>query len=327
MLANVTSVAWLFIYHAVLPPRKQEAVSQLHTLVSSRSSGTADLPADQGVASNGMEAEADKPSGSQEHQPISRPDAGSELSKGRNGSPSWKASGASGMTRRASWLDLDHAASADALGQTALLGDEERGRLSNDDVALDASGQQRAEDMAWKERLLHTLQLWPYMVPLCAVYFAEYAMQTGPWTAIGFPVTDAEARHRFYSASNWCYQVGVFVSRSSGLAYQATVPVLWLMPALQLLLLLFFTSIAVSHWVYSWVLLAPCLITGLLGGAVYVNAFTLISRQVEPLRREFSLAAASLGDSLGIAFADIAGILIQGCLYRANRIPGASFSC
>lgn len=43
---------------------------------------------------------------------------------------------------------------------------------------------------------------------------------------------------------------------------QATVPVLWLMPALQLLLLLFFTSIAVSHWVYSWVLLAPCLITG-----------------------------------------------------------------
>lgn len=81
MLANITSVAWLFIYHAVLPPRKQEAVSQLHTLVSSRSNGTADLPADQGVASDGMEAEADKSSGSQEHQPISRPDAGSELSK------------------------------------------------------------------------------------------------------------------------------------------------------------------------------------------------------------------------------------------------------
>lgn len=112
--------------------------------------------------------------------------------------------------------------------------------------------------------------------------------------------------------------------------------------------------------------------TGLLGGAVYVNAFTLISRRVDPLRQEFSLAAASLGDSLGIAFADIAGILIQvhcpkvhgvsllylatlqqgkqsrqrklcicnildlhlsydsavqGCLYKANKIPGASFAC
>lgn len=35
------------------------------------------------------------------------------------------------------------------------------------------------------------------------------------WTAIGFPVTDPEARTRFYDYSNWCYQVGVFFSRSS----------------------------------------------------------------------------------------------------------------
>ena len=55
--------------------------------------------------------------------------------------------------------------------------------------------------------------------------------------------------------------------------------------------------------------------TGLLGGAVYVNAFTLISRHVDPLMREFSLAAASLGDSLGIAFADVAGVLIQVSAY------------
>lgn len=45
-------------------------------------------------------------------------------------------------------------------------------------------------------------------------------------------------------------------------AMQATVPVLWLMPVLQLLLLLFFTTVAISHWIYSWALLAPCLITG-----------------------------------------------------------------
>lgn len=36
----------------------------------------------------------------------------------------------------------------------------------------------------------------------------------------GFPVSNAAARQRFYTASNWCYQVGVFISRSSGLAYQ-----------------------------------------------------------------------------------------------------------
>lgn len=52
---------------------------------------------------------------------------------------------------------------------------------------------------------------------------------------------------------------------------------------------------------------------------MYVNAFTLISCQVDPSRREFSLAAASLGDSLGIVFADIAGILIQVLLVSAWR--------
>ncbi len=59
----------------------------------------------------------------------------------------------------------------------------------------------------------------------------------------------------------------------------------------------------------------PVKCAGLLGGAVYVNAFTLISRHVDPLMREFSLAAASLGDSLGIAFADVAGVLIQVSAY------------
>lgn len=39
------------------------------------------------------------------------------------------------MTRRASWLDLDHAASAEGMGQAALLGDEEGGRLSNGNSA------------------------------------------------------------------------------------------------------------------------------------------------------------------------------------------------
>lgn len=54
-----------------------------------------------------------------------------------------------------------------------------------EDVEPDGGRQQRAEDMAWRERLIHTLDLWPYMLPLCTVYFAEYAMQTGTWTAIG----------------------------------------------------------------------------------------------------------------------------------------------
>ena len=38
--------------------------------------------------------------------------------------------------------------------------------------------------------------------------------------------------------------------------------VLWLMPALQAIFLCFFSIVAVSHWLYSWGLLLPCLVTG-----------------------------------------------------------------
>jgi hypothetical protein len=42
-----------------------------------------------------------------------------------------------------------------------------------------------AASLTTRERLDATLALWPYMLPLCLVYFAEYAMQSGVWAAIG----------------------------------------------------------------------------------------------------------------------------------------------
>ena len=49
--------------------------------------------------------------------------------------------------------------------------------------------------------------LWKYMVPLFLVYFSEYAMQSGAWSAIGFPVSSKDARKDFYLKANLCYQV------------------------------------------------------------------------------------------------------------------------
>lgn len=58
-----------------------------------------------------------------------------------------------------------------------------------------------------------------------------------------------------------------------------------------------------------------------------MQAFMLISAEVPPQYKEFSLGAASLADSLGVALADAAGILIQGCLFKWNGLPGADFKC
>jgi len=38
----------------------------------------------------------------------------------------------------------------------------------------------RTQDMGLEERWQRTLALWPYVVPLITVYFAEYSMQVPP---------------------------------------------------------------------------------------------------------------------------------------------------
>lgn len=144
----------------------------------------------------------------------------------------------------------------------------------------------------------------------------------------GFPVESREARHAFYLYSNWTYQAGVFISRTLGALLPIGRAGLWAMPAAQACLLAFFAADAAARWWYNWGLLTLCFAAGLLGGTTYVAAFVLISREVPPAAREFSLAAACVADSLGSAVADAAGLLLQGCLLRANGLAGeAVFKC
>ena len=183
-----------------------------------------------------------------------------------------------------------------------------------------------------RERVCMLPSLWRFTIPLVTVYFSEYAMQSGTWAAIGIPqVHDKADRAAFYTYANWLYQVGVFVSRSSStLLPIRSIAILWLMPALQLAFLVFFTAVAslpTDHWLYGWWLLAPCFVTGLFGGAVYVNAFTQIAERTPPRLRELAIATASVADNVGIILGDIAGLSIQACLFQLNSIPGAVVQC
>ncbi|KAG1689240.1 hypothetical protein DVH05_002732 [Phytophthora capsici] len=183
-----------------------------------------------------------------------------------------------------------------------------------------------ASTMGFQAKMKFILTLGPYIVPLATVYLAEYTMQTGVWSAIGFPVESKEARASFYSSAGLTYQAGVFISRSSGVLFQATRPILYLMPVLQVVLLGFFTVVAATHFWYNWSLLFVCFVVGLLGGGVYVNAYTLLSKEVPPTHMELALSAVSVGDTLGVMFADCAGLFLQGCLYSINHLPGASIN-
>ncbi len=82
------------------------------------------------------------------------------------------------------------------------------------DVDVDAGedvGEEIGSPLSTSERIHVFASLWPFTVPLFVVYVSEYAMQSGAWASIGFPVKSKQARDRFYLWSNWLYQVGVFI--------------------------------------------------------------------------------------------------------------------
>jgi len=187
------------------------------------------------------------------------------------------------------------------------------------------------------QRFWLVVGLYKYTIPLFFVYFAEYAIQSGTWTAmaLGDQVHDVTARNRFYEFSNWLYQAGVFLSRSSGTLCLVSLPVLWLMPALQVGNLIIFSMIAAQSSIFSQpfyhsagYLYVMALYTGLLGGGVYVHGYKRIVTDIPhpPSYTEFALSSTSVAESLGVVMADVTGLLLQGCLYQINNIPGAFVS-
>jgi len=179
-----------------------------------------------------------------------------------------------------------------------------------------------------RETARYVASLWPYMGPLCLVYFAEYCMQAGAWSAIGFPITSEIARKRFYVYANWMYQLGVFISRSSAVIFSPSPLAIQIaMPLLQLILMLFFCLNSISHFWYDNSLLVLCLCAGFLGGGVYVGSFILVAKK-EPLnRKELALSAVTLADTVGICLADLCGLFIQACIYKYNHIDGSTVQC
>lgn len=148
-----------------------------------------------------------------------------------------------------------------------------------------------------------------FMFPLVLVYFAEYFINQGLMELLYFPkafLSHGE-QYRWYQT---LYQVGVLVSRSSLCCVK--IRKLWILSLLQVVnavLLLF--AVRYQFLTSVWLVFAIVLYEGLLGGASYVNTFYFISKESEDREREFAMAAASAGDSLGISLAGLAAFPVH----------------
>uniref|UniRef100_A0A8C2IPP6 Battenin n=1 Tax=Cyprinus carpio TaxID=7962 RepID=A0A8C2IPP6_CYPCA len=151
--------------------------------------------------------------------------------------------------------------------------------------------------------------LLKFIFPLGLVYFAEYFINQGLLELLYFPdsrLSHAE-QYRWYQT---LYQVGVFASRTSLVCFK--IRKIFLMSLLQCL-----NAVLLGFAVYyqflpnPWVVFVIVLYEGLLGGAAYVNTFFFIREETAKHEREFAMAAASVGDSLGIALSAAAALPVH----------------
>ncbi|KAK3936607.1 CLN3 protein-domain-containing protein [Diplogelasinospora grovesii] len=167
------------------------------------------------------------------------------------------------------------------------------------------------KEFAARVRQVRTL-FFPYMLPLLLVYIAEYTINQGVAPTLLFPLRESpftELR-AFYPFYNFLYQLGVFISRSSTPFFR--VHHLYIPSLLQIANLLLLTLHALFSFIPSvYLVFIVVFWEGLLGGAVYVNAFAEILESVPIEEREFSLGATSVSDSGGICIAGFIGMAME----------------
>uniref|UniRef100_A0AAQ4REF4 Battenin n=1 Tax=Gasterosteus aculeatus aculeatus TaxID=481459 RepID=A0AAQ4REF4_GASAC len=179
----------------------------------------------------------------------------------------------------------------------------QRGRVRNVNQVMTAG------PLTFTEKLCVVKGLLWFVLPLGLVYFAEYFINQGLMELLYFPklfLSHAQ-QYRWYQT---LYQVGVLVSRSSLCCVK--IRNLWTLSLLQVVnAVLLLLAVRFQFLPSAWVVFAIVLYEGLLGGAAYVNTFYFISKETGDRHREFAMAAASVGDSLGIAAAGLAAFPVH----------------
>ncbi|XP_044765292.1 battenin isoform X2 [Coccinella septempunctata] len=148
--------------------------------------------------------------------------------------------------------------------------------------------------------------LMKFIVPLSTVYLFEYFINQGTFELIKIKndFVDPDKQYHWLQVD---YQIGVFLSRSSVNLFH--VRHIWIFSLLQLLNVAVFTTEAIYYYIpHFWIILMLTLWEGLLGGAAYVNTFYRVSSESKEEDKQFSLAATSFADSIGISIAGVISI-------------------
>jgi len=188
--------------------------------------------------------------------------------------------------------------------------------LAEEPLLNENKPQDRTSYLPLKTKLTLMIPLLKYMVPLFLVYVAEYTINQGLYELLYYDTwLTQNQQYRWYQVD---YQLAVFISRSSIRFFpikKIIVPTLIQFAILAVLVV----EACIPFLHYIWFTLAIVFLEGLCGGAVYVNAFTLISETSSPDTKEFRMGAASMADSMGITLAGIISIAIHNAICKLRH--------
>lgn len=162
-----------------------------------------------------------------------------------------------------------------------------------------------------------------YMLPLTLVYFTEYTINQGvaPTMLFELEQTPFDTFRDIYVAYGTLYQIGVFISRSSGSFIKFDK--LYLMGFLQSVNLIACIFQSIYMFIPNiWIVFLLIFYEGLLGGAAYVNTFMKVSEQVPLQDREFALGCVGISDSFGIVLAAGISLYIEPALCKFQLSTG-----
>lgn len=161
----------------------------------------------------------------------------------------------------------------------------------------------------------------PYMGPLFTVYMAEYIINQGISPTLLFPIDHIPFAHYrdAYVTYSTFYQLGVFISRSSGSFVRFDF--LFLPSILQTVNLILCIFQSLYMWIPNiYLIFALIFYEGLLGGISYVNTYRQLSERTSPMEREFAMGCVGMSDSGGIVVAALASMILEPslCTYQVH---------
>ncbi|KAH3668563.1 hypothetical protein OGAPHI_002317 [Ogataea philodendri] len=162
----------------------------------------------------------------------------------------------------------------------------------------------------------------PFMLPLFTVYVAEYIINQGISPTLLFPIEEMPFKNYrdAYVTYGTLYQLGVFISRSSGqfvriqnLTLPAVLQLLNLVICLLQSMIVIFPNI---YWLFFLIFYE-----GLLGGSSYVNTFMMVTAKIPLSEREFAMGCVGISDSAGIVVAATIAMFLEPslCSYQVAR--------